>query len=166
MKKVRISLPIVVQEHATAFLEGTYSFKNAFICGAIMTDSFVAFFIIHLRHNAIEIYSCFFFPNISHSRNKGIVILCAFKRAVSHAFAEIKQFCIKSKSFICPLVNIFYCIMVSQGRGPYCALPLLSTYLAHKGIESTEKYLRLTKQYYRDILRYNEEDAEEIFPEV
>lgn len=56
--------------------------------------------------------------------------------------------------------------IVSQGHDPYCALPVLSAYLGHKGIESTEKYLRLTKQYYIDILRYNEEDAEKIFPEV
>jgi integrase len=56
--------------------------------------------------------------------------------------------------------------MVSQGQDPYCALPILGAYLGHKGIESTEKYLRLTKQYFKDILQYNEEDAEKIFPEV
>ncbi|WP_406543439.1 hypothetical protein [Clostridium ljungdahlii] len=56
--------------------------------------------------------------------------------------------------------------MVSQGKDRYCALPILSTYLGHKGIESTEKYLRLTKQYFKDILQYSAEDAENIFPEV
>lgn len=56
--------------------------------------------------------------------------------------------------------------MVSRGQDPYCALPILSAYLGHKGIESTEKYLRLTKQYFKNMLHYNEEDAEKIFPEV
>ena len=79
-----------------------------------MTDSFVAFFIIHLRHNAFKIHACFFFQDVSHARDKGIVILCAFQSAVSHAFAEIKQFCVKSKAFICPAVNVFYGIMVSE----------------------------------------------------
>ena len=56
--------------------------------------------------------------------------------------------------------------MVSRGQDPYCTLPILSAYLGHKGIESTEKYLRLTKQYFKNMLHYNEEDAEKIFPEV
>jgi hypothetical protein len=49
---------------------------------------------------------------------------------------------------------------------PYVSLPILSTYLGHKGVESTEKYLRLTKQYFVDILRFSHEAAEKIFPEV
>ncbi|MBP1931853.1 tyrosine-type recombinase/integrase [Ammoniphilus resinae] len=56
--------------------------------------------------------------------------------------------------------------MISKGMDPYCSLPILSTYLGHKGIESTEKYLRLTKQYFIDILNFSHEDAEKIFPEV
>ena len=36
--------------------------------------------------------------------------------------------------------------MVTKGMDPYCSLPALSTYVGHKGIESTETYLRLTKQ--------------------
>lgn len=38
--------------------------------------------------------------------------------------------------------------MIHRGMDPYTSLPILSTYLGHKGIESTEKYLRLTKQYF------------------
>lgn len=56
--------------------------------------------------------------------------------------------------------------MINKGMDPYCSLPLLSTYLGHKGIESTEKYLRLTKQYFIDILQFSQKDAEKIFPEV
>ncbi|MCD7810189.1 MAG: tyrosine-type recombinase/integrase [Erysipelotrichaceae bacterium] len=41
--------------------------------------------------------------------------------------------------------------MIKDGKDPYCALPYLSTYLGHKGIESTEKYLRLTEDHYKEI---------------
>ncbi|MBE1557202.1 tyrosine-type recombinase/integrase [Sporosarcina limicola] len=56
--------------------------------------------------------------------------------------------------------------MIKNGQDPYCSLPILSSYLGHKGVESTEKYLRLTKQYFTDILQFNSEDADKIFPEV
>ena len=42
--------------------------------------------------------------------------------------------------------------MIELGWDPYCALPYLSTMLGHKGIESTEKYLRLTKEHYDEIV--------------
>ena len=41
--------------------------------------------------------------------------------------------------------------MIHEGWDPFCALPYLSTYMGHKGIESTEKYLRLTAEHYREI---------------
>lgn len=41
--------------------------------------------------------------------------------------------------------------MIKDGKDPYCALPYLSTYLGHKGIESTEKYLRLTEEHFKEI---------------
>lgn len=56
--------------------------------------------------------------------------------------------------------------MIKNGQDPYCSLPILSVYLGHKGVESTEKYLRLTKQYFIDILQYSAKNAEKIFPEV
>jgi len=56
--------------------------------------------------------------------------------------------------------------MITNGQDPYCSLPILSTYLGHKDVESTEKYLRLTRQYLVDVLRYSAENAMKIFPEV
>jgi len=56
--------------------------------------------------------------------------------------------------------------MIHKGLDPYCSLPILSTYLGHKGLESTEKYLRLTKQYFIEILQFSHQDAENIFPGV
>ena len=42
--------------------------------------------------------------------------------------------------------------MIRSGMDPFCALPYISTYLGHKGIESTEKYLRLTEEHFKDII--------------
>ena len=56
--------------------------------------------------------------------------------------------------------------MIKSGQDPYCCLPILSACLGHKGLESTEKYLRLAEQYFTDFLRYGESDASLIFPEV
>ena len=41
--------------------------------------------------------------------------------------------------------------MVRQGSDIYCSLPILCTYLGHTGIESTQKYLRLTTQSFSSI---------------
>lgn len=41
--------------------------------------------------------------------------------------------------------------MIQHGKDSYCALPYLSTYLGHRGIESTEKYLRLTEEHFKEI---------------
>lgn len=41
--------------------------------------------------------------------------------------------------------------MIKAGMDPFCALPYLSTYLGHKGLESTEKYLRLTYERFGEI---------------
>jgi integrase len=56
--------------------------------------------------------------------------------------------------------------MIAKGMDPYCSLPALSIYLGHKGIESTEIYLRLTRHYFVDVLKYSAVDADRIFPEV
>lgn len=55
---------------------------------------------------------------------------------------------------------------IKEGLDPYCSLPALSVYMGHKGIESTEYYLRLTRHYFINVLCYTEEQAAKIFPEV
>ncbi|MHB1348194.1 MAG: tyrosine-type recombinase/integrase [Candidatus Humimicrobiaceae bacterium] len=56
--------------------------------------------------------------------------------------------------------------MVAEGQDIYCALPVLCTYLGHKGIESTEKYLRLTKESFSNIINATEPLYKGVFPEV
>lgn len=55
---------------------------------------------------------------------------------------------------------------IEHGLDPYCSLPALSTYMGHKGVESTEYYLRLTKHYFIKVLHYTQAQADIIFPEV
>ncbi len=56
--------------------------------------------------------------------------------------------------------------MINDGHDVYCTLPILSTYLGHRGIESTEKYLRLTEEAYNSIIDTISPLYTGVFPEV
>lgn len=56
--------------------------------------------------------------------------------------------------------------MVYEGQDIYCALPILQTYMGHRDVESTEKYLRLTSEVYSNILNLTSEIYQDVFPEV
>jgi len=56
--------------------------------------------------------------------------------------------------------------MINEGQDVYCTLPILSTYLGHRGIESTEKYLRLTEEAYDSIIDAVAPLYTDVFPEV
>ncbi len=56
--------------------------------------------------------------------------------------------------------------MINDGQDVYCTLPILSTYLGHRGIESTEKYLRLTEEAYSSIIDTIAPFYTDVFPEV
>lgn len=53
--------------------------------------------------------------------------------------------------------------MIDSGLDMYVALPILSTYLGHKGIDSTERYVRLTASIYPHIEERFRAKIEEIF---
>lgn len=56
--------------------------------------------------------------------------------------------------------------MVAEGMDIYSSLPILSHYLGHRSIESTEKYLRLTESAYNSIIDPMQDLYNGIFPEV
>ena len=56
--------------------------------------------------------------------------------------------------------------MVESGMDLYQAMPLLSTYLGHRTIESTEKYVRLTAEVYPNLLKGIENMCEFVFPRL
>lgn len=55
---------------------------------------------------------------------------------------------------------------IVDGHDSYVLLPILSTYLGHKNVSNTEKYLRLTAEVYPDILLKCSDINSRIIPEV
>ncbi len=56
--------------------------------------------------------------------------------------------------------------MINDGQDVYCTLPILSAYMGHLGIESTEKYLRLTEEAYGSVIDTIAPFYTDVFPEV
>jgi len=53
--------------------------------------------------------------------------------------------------------------MSESGIDMYCALPVLSTYVGHSSIQSTEQYLRLTEEFYPEV---TQKTGARVYPEV
>lgn len=56
--------------------------------------------------------------------------------------------------------------MSDAGIDLYCALPVLSMYIGHSSIAATEKYLRLTEQFFPDITARVAKACSMVYPEV
>jgi len=56
--------------------------------------------------------------------------------------------------------------MVDAGLDMYVALPILSTYLGHKTIYATERYVRLTMSLYPYIEECFKDKMDKVFGEV
>ena len=97
----------------------------------------------------------YFFESPRKGKRSSISICNYFQRVVLPT-AGIKRKPDNTGPRIHDLRHTFACHcldkMVRSGMDPFCALPYLSTYLGHKGIESTEKYLRLTEDHFKDII--------------
>jgi hypothetical protein len=56
--------------------------------------------------------------------------------------------------------------MSDAGIDMYCALPVLSTYVGHSSITATERYLRLTEEFYPDVSAKVMSATSKVYPEV
>ncbi|MDA3938904.1 MAG: tyrosine-type recombinase/integrase [Spirochaetia bacterium] len=56
--------------------------------------------------------------------------------------------------------------MVKQGIDIYCALPILSTYLGHASTASTEHYVRLTVEFFPDLIKLVNPVSKYVLPAV
>lgn len=56
--------------------------------------------------------------------------------------------------------------MSDSGIDMYCTLPVLSAYLGHGSIRATEKYLRLTAEFYPDVIKSMDKISSFVLPEV
>lgn len=57
-------------------------------------------------------------------------------------------------------------VMAEKGLDLYYSLPILSKYLGHNSLESTDKYVRLTAEMYPDIMTEINALCAYVFPEV
>lgn len=78
------------------------------------------------------------------------------KSAVYHQFKKVlKRLSIDKRANVHSLRHTFSVHslekMLSEGQDVYCSLPILSRYLGHSNITSTEYYLRLTKENYENV---------------
>lgn len=110
----------------------------------------------------------FFFKNRDGSRRD--------KRTISERFREIlweSGIPYRGKGFGPRLHDLRHCFcchalkqMSDAGIDMYCALPVLSTYVGHSSITSTERYLRLTEEFYPDISAKVMSAIPKVYPEV
>ena len=56
--------------------------------------------------------------------------------------------------------------MVNKNIDIYCALPILSVFLGHKSVVSTEKYVRLTQEVYPEIIKMEQSISSYVFPKI
>ena len=60
-------------------------------------------------------------------------------------------------------VNSFHKLIVEEQMDLYTALPIISAYLGHRTILATEKYVRLTREYFPEITNMLDKPFFEIF---
>jgi integrase len=56
--------------------------------------------------------------------------------------------------------------MTEEGKDLYYTLPVLSTYIGHSSIASTDRYVRMTSDMYPDLLEKTESIYSYIFPKT
>jgi site-specific recombinase XerD len=109
--------------------------------------------------------SKFFFVSPTGMPLSECAVLYWFKRVlrncgISNA-AAIRVHDIRHTAAVHSLVK-----MVNNGVDVYCALPILSVFLGHKTIESTGRYVRLTKEMYPEIINMEQNFMSFVFPKI
>lgn len=57
-------------------------------------------------------------------------------------------------------------MMAESGMDLYCSLPILSTYLGHQSLQSTNSYVRLTAEIYPELIQNVEAICLNVFPKI
>jgi len=119
---------------------------------------------IHANSNGND----YFFKNRDGSRRN--------KKSVSERFRELLwlsgiPYMGKGKGPRLHDVRHTYCChalkqMADAGVDLYCSMPILSTYVGHASISATEKYIRLTEEFYPDIITRMHNTGTLVYPEV
>ena len=56
--------------------------------------------------------------------------------------------------------------MVNNGQDIHASLPVISTWMGHKSLSSTEKYVRLVEAMYPDIIGQSASVSAYVFPKT
>lgn len=84
-----------------------------------------------------------------------------FKRLGSHTLEEAED-----QGYTIGVILFQYDQMIDSGLDMYVALPILSTYLGHKTIYATERYVRLTMSLYPYIEERFKDKINKVFGEA
>jgi len=111
--------------------------------------------LLEYRSEASREHDTYFFESPRKGKRSSVAVNNFFQRIILPS-AEIKRKADNTGPRIHDLRHTFACHsldkMVREGIDPFCGLPYLSTFLGHKGIESTERYLRLTADHFEEII--------------
>ena len=135
----------------------------------IMSDSLSEICYSYNTKSEIQNYeSDYFFPAPDHGFYSHRAVYSVFREALSYAGIPYRG---RSKGpRIHDLRHSFAVHVLSnwqqQGKDIYVCLPILSDYLGHKTIYSTEKYLQLVPESYSQVTEPFQKRFPNIFPEV
>jgi integrase len=137
--------------------------------------------IVPLSNSVAE--SCRYYKIIREEKNKGTASNLFFRNnnnaacrqeSIYRVFREILRVAgisYKGKGYgprTHDLRHTFVChslaSMAESGMDLYLSLPVLATYIGHRTIESTEKYVRLTAEMYPGLLKNVEDHCSYVFP--
>lgn len=114
-----------------------------------------------------DCYEGYFYPNKNGKEYNSTPIYCQFRKFMLKAKICREDGTTPRVHDIRHTFSVYSLEkMVAEGKDIYCALPILSNYLGHRGIESTEKYLRMTIESSGSVIEIMKNLYQGIFPEV
>lgn len=148
----------------TIMLYGTKNNKSRYIP---ISKSLKESLMIYDKHLIRDLTNPYFFPQ-DDGYFSTETIRKLFKRAIIESGIDGKD---SNGRIRVHCLRHTYCVhamekLINDGMDPYCTLPIISTYMGHSDLKSSEYYMRLTKHYYLEVLSYSKNDADRLFPEV
>ncbi|MFT4094552.1 MAG: tyrosine-type recombinase/integrase [Niabella sp.] len=125
-------------------------------------------YLLHKRRLPVAAMSNYFFVRLDGKRCSHQSVAQWFRRCLNEADVR----CIKRNNFprIHDLRHTFavtsLAAMAEDGVDLYASLPILSTYLGHQSLASTNHYVRLTANMYPDLIRDMDVLCLDVFPKL
>ncbi len=119
---------------------------------------FVERFCAHKDNMAFKSDEDYFFPAPDGSRYSVVTIESTFRNAMRDAGIPYRG---RGKGPRLHDLRHTFCVhslqkLIKSGMNPYAALPVLMTYLGHKSINATSRYIHLSAESYPALLKQTE----------